>query len=331
MRTATRERAMPSARVVLLMALYLLCASCARQQPPFTLKQVAPNVWAAIDNPKAQPSSYANAGVAIGDNGVAVIDTFASIDAAKQLLIEIHRLTPLPIKFVINTHYHSDHVAGNGVFAAAGALVLAHRNVRDWIHTENLRLMTEGMASKHLVITPEQRSFIEGFVAPTAVYENGVDLYLGSRRLEVRSFPGHTGGDSVVIVPDVKVMFAGDLFWRNTAPNTIDASTKPWIDTLNTLAQNQGDYVFVPGHGDVGKTADVLAFRDYLATLRQLVGEAQRGGKAGAPVVDAVLPQMTARYEKWAYIKDEARASITEMDAELRGTKRTPKTSASQP
>jgi glyoxylase-like metal-dependent hydrolase (beta-lactamase superfamily II) len=246
-------------------------------------------------------------------------------------LIELHRLTPQPIKFVINTHYHGDHVAGNGVFASAGALMLAQRNVRDWIHTENLRMTTEGMASEHLVITAEQRSCIEGFVAPTAVYENRVDLYLDSRLLEVRSFPGHTGGDSVVIVPDAKVVFAGDLFWRNTAPNTIDASTKPWIDTLNALAENQGDYVFVPGHGDVGKAPDVRAFRDYLTTLRRLVAEAQGEGKSGVAVVDAVLPQMTARYEKWAYFKDEAEANITQMDAELHGTKRFPTSALSDP
>ena len=85
---------MNTAPILLLAAVCLLCAHCARRQSPFTLKQVAPNVWAAVDNPKAQPSSGSNAGVVIGDTGVAVIDTFARSDAAKQLLIEIHRLTP---------------------------------------------------------------------------------------------------------------------------------------------------------------------------------------------------------------------------------------------
>src|SRR5207237_1770671 len=113
----------------------------------------------------------------------------------------------LPVRFVINTHYHLDHVAGNGIFALAGAVLLAQRHVRDWIHVENLRLVTEGMAAEHLTMTHEQRAFIEGFVAPTAVYDNRLDLYLGSRQLDVRSFPGHTGSDSVIFVPDARVAF----------------------------------------------------------------------------------------------------------------------------
>src|SRR5262245_430557 len=109
----------------------------------FTLKNVGRNVWAAIE-----PQSQSNAGFVIGDDGVIVIDTFISVDpngnlgaqAAQQLLAEIRKLTDLPVKFVINTHYHLDHVGGNGVFADAGATILAQRNVRGWIHNETLRL-----------------------------------------------------------------------------------------------------------------------------------------------------------------------------------------------
>ncbi len=176
----------------------------------FTLKLIGPNVWAAIDvrNPKAPAG--ANAGFVIGDDGVAVIDTFATVEAAKQLLAEIRKLTKLPVKFVINTHYHGDHVGGNGIFMETGAVVLAHRNVRGWIHPENLKLFGKD-------VTPEQKALIEALVAPTAVYDQAVDLYLGSREIPVRSFPGHTGGDSVVFVPDAKIAFGGDLVWRNTA------------------------------------------------------------------------------------------------------------------
>src|SRR5688572_8304467 len=85
--------------------------------PSFTLKQVGANVWAAIDNPAAKGVAAANGGFVIGDDGVAVIDSFASANAAKELLTEIRQRTKLPIRFVINTHYHGDHVGGNGVFA----------------------------------------------------------------------------------------------------------------------------------------------------------------------------------------------------------------------
>src|SRR5690349_8754921 len=94
--------------------------------PAFTLKQVGTNVWAAFDNPAAKSaSSSANGGFVIGDDGVAVIDTFNNAEAARQLLAEIRRRTALPIKFVVDTHHHPDHVAGNGVFAETGATILA--------------------------------------------------------------------------------------------------------------------------------------------------------------------------------------------------------------
>ena len=211
----------------------------------------------------------------IGDDGVAVIDTFWSQDAARQLLADIQARTKLPVKFVINTHYHLDHVAGNGVFAAAGAIVVAQENVRGWIREENLHLLGA-------FLTPELKALTEAVVAPMVVYETDMNLYLGTRRIQVRSLPGHTGGDSVVFIPDAKVVFAGDLVWRNMLPNLIDASTKPWIETLDSLvADSAPDSAFVPGHGELGKASDVAAFRDYLAALRTLVEEARARGQSG--------------------------------------------------
>jgi cyclase len=201
-----RKRTLPFAP---LFCALLLCttegtSAQAPAAPLFTLKHIGPNAWAAIDDPNAKQRAGSNAGFVIGDDGVVVIDTFASADAAKQLLAEIRKLTKLPIKFVVNTHYHPDHVAGNGVFVEAGAVVLAQRNVRGWIHTDNLRLASESLRSIGREITSEQRAFIEGLVPPTVMYDNAVDLYLGSREIQVRSFPGHTGGDSVVMIPDAK-------------------------------------------------------------------------------------------------------------------------------
>jgi glyoxylase-like metal-dependent hydrolase (beta-lactamase superfamily II) len=102
---------------------------------------------------------------------------------------------------------------GNGVFADAGASILAHRNVRTWIHAENLRLIGDK--------APQSiKTMIQGLTRPSVLYIDGVNLYLGEREIQVRFFPGHTGSDSVVFVPDAGVAFAGDLLWRNMVPNT---------------------------------------------------------------------------------------------------------------
>jgi cyclase len=292
-------------------------AAQAPQSPAltFTLKPLAKNVYAAIDDAKGDAG--ANAGFVIGDDGVAVIDTFENPEAAKQLLAEIRKLTQLPIKFVVNTHYHIDHVAGNSLFQQNGSVVFAQRNVRDWLHTENLKFFGKD-------IKPEQRKMVETLGSPDAVYDTGVTLFLGSRRIDVRVFPGHTGGDSVVFIPDADVVFTGDLFWRNTLPNLIDATTSAWIPTLNSVVAIAPDATYVPGHGDVGNAADVKNFRDYLAFLREQIAPAAKQNKTGDDLVAAVLPAVTEKYGKWNFFKFFAKPDILHTAAELRGDKKIP-------
>jgi len=286
----------------------------------FTLKPLGHYVWAAIDDAKGEAG--ANAGFVIGDEGVAVIDTFENPEAAKQMLAEIRKLTKLPVKYVVNTHYHIDHVAGNRLFQEAGAVVFAQRNVRAWIHTENLKFFGKD-------IKPEQKAMVEGLGAPDMVYDNSVTLFLGSRRLEVRVFPGHTGGDSVVFIPDGPVVFGGDLFWRNTLPNLIDATTAAWVSTLDALSSATPSATFVPGHGDVGTVADVKAFRTYLADLRGWGAGPVKEGKAGDALVTAVLPALTEKYGKWDFFKYFAKTDILNTAAELRGDKKIPQPESS--
>ena len=171
-----KQTANRAVRFLQLPCIVLICFCCEISaqgvaEPLFTLKQVGPNVWAAISN------RAANTGFVIGDDGVVVIDTTASVEAdgdfspehGKQLFAAIRKLTNLPVKFVINTHYHFDHVAANTVFVGAGATVLAHRNVRDWIHSENLRMFGND-------IKPQHKRFIDALLPPAATYDQAVDL-----------------------------------------------------------------------------------------------------------------------------------------------------------
>src|SRR5918994_3998416 len=147
---------MPRRFTVALIFVVVLCTTTGahRQQSSdaaFTLTKVGPGVWAAIDS-RTKVAAGGNAGFVIGDEGVVVVDTFVTVAAAQQLLGEIRKLTQLPVKYVINTHYHADHVGGNRVFADIGAVVLAHRNVRGWIHAENLKLLGTD-------VKPEMKAF----------------------------------------------------------------------------------------------------------------------------------------------------------------------------
>jgi cyclase len=292
----------------------------AQAAEPFLLQPLDHGAWAAIDNPAAKSAeSGSNAGFVIGSDAVLVVDTFENPAAAQKLLAIIHAKTPLPVRFVVNTHYHIDHVAGNGVIAAAGATVLAHENVRKWVRTENFKFFGDK-------ITAEQRSSVETLRLPDVTYTDGATVYLDSNRgVLLRVMPGHTGGDTVVYDREADVVFCGDLFWNHTLPNLIDASTKEWVDTLDMLVKDYPSAAFVPGHGDkIGKASDVRAFRDYLMFLRAAIAKAQAEGDGSDTVLEKVLPQVKLKYGDWAFPKFAA-PDIQRTDEELRGVKRLPR------
>lgn len=305
-----------------LLALVLLAgaawqtARAAEPAPPFfALRDLGHGVWAAISPPKSPAG--ANSGFVIGSDGVLVIDTFEDPAAARAMLTAIRAKTREPIRYVIDTHYHLDHVAGNNVFAAAGATVMAQHNVRTWERSQNLKFFGVHPTAK-------QKQFVETLGLPSVTYREGVTIWLGDREIIVRVLPGHTGGDSAVVIPDAKVVFTGDLFWNHTLPNLVDANTREQIASNDAFLRDYPDATFVPGHGDPGKAADVRAFRDYLATLRKEVADARKSGKVGDALVDAVLSKLKQQYGDWGWFKHFAPRNIEQTAAELDGTKRVP-------
>jgi glyoxylase-like metal-dependent hydrolase (beta-lactamase superfamily II) len=307
------------ARRILEIGLLLAWLPCAARgdepKPYFTQHELGKGVWAAVTVPRS--GAGGNSGFVVGSEGIAVVDTFQTEAAAEALLAAIRKTTEQAVRFVIDTHYHFDHVAGNGVFARAGATVIAQHNVAAWERALNLRLFGDA-------IKPEQRAMVESLALPSLTYRDGVELSLGDRKVIVRVMPGHTGGDSVVIVPDADVVFTGDLFWSHCLPNLIDADTQEQIATNDALVKERPNASFVPGHGEVGKAADVAAFRGYLAALREDVSRARAAGKSGPALVDAVLPELKARYGAWGYFDHFVRHNVEQTDAELAGTKRRP-------
>jgi glyoxylase-like metal-dependent hydrolase (beta-lactamase superfamily II) len=308
---------MPGKYICLGLLLTALAAPVAADEskPFFTLHPLGQGVWAAVSVPGSHAGG--NSGFVVGSDSVAVIDTFADANAAEALLAEIHKLTALPVRYVINTHYHLDHVAGNELFAKQGAVVLAQRNVRAWERTENLKFFGDK-------ITAEQKLRVESLGLPTLLYREGLELYLGDRKLVLRVMPGHTGGDTVVVVPDAQVVFSGDLFWNHTLPNLIDANTVQQIASDDTLMTDYPDASFVPGHGEVGKAKDVLAFSNYLRALRQAIKVANQQGVPDAAMVPAVLPQLKQYYGDWDAFDYFVQHNIEQTVAEFNGSKPVP-------
>jgi cyclase len=300
--------------VLALFILFLSNLAAAQNAPDFTIKKIGDGVYAAISGDGSKAGS--NAGFVVGSNGVLVVDTFVNAAPARDLLAEIRKVTGLPIRFVVNTHYHLDHTGGNSVFAEAGATILAQRNLRGWLRTENMKFF--GATPK-----PEDKTRVESLALPDMVYTDAVDIYLGSRKVEVRYMLGHTGGDSVVIVPDANVVFGGDLIWQKHLPNLIDATTSDWIKSLEKLCADHSTATFVSGHGDVATPQDVRDFHDYLVALRDFIRKAQAAGKSGQDLIDTVSAQVKDKYGAWGFQRFTPR-NIEQTVAEMAGTKKVP-------
>ncbi len=295
-----------------LAAMYLLAHPAAAQtappaELPFVLKEIGPGVYAAI-------SPESNAGFIIGDDAVLVVDSFFRPNTARALLSEIRKITPKPVRYLVNTHYHLDHVAGDQVFKDVGAIIVAHRNVRAWIRPENLRMFGNGSNS-----ALAQR--IAQLPLPDLVTESPITIWLGARRVDVRPAEGHTGGDLVVSVPDAKVLFCGDLLWR-MPPNIVDGAVSKWIATDRSFEDlpEAASMVFVPGHGDVATVKDVAIFRSYLTDLLSLTEAGRKNGLKGDALAADVVPKLHASHADYF----TPHAEVMLMERELDGTKRVP-------
>ncbi len=284
---------------------------------PFVLKQLGQAVYAAIDGPEHKAGS--NAGFIIGDDGVLVVDSFFEADAARALVAEIRRLTPKPIRYVVNTHYHADHTGGDQVLRDAGAIIIAHSNVRGWVRANNINLFGDR-------ITPELKTRIEALPLPDLLTDKDLTVWLGSRKITVRTVLGHTGGDLTIFVPDAKALFTGDMLWRKVAPNLIDGSVKEWAATDGDFAAmaDAGRVRYVPGHGDVANLKDVEEFRGYLLDVQRLVSEGRQAGLKDDALVHAVAPKLKALHPDWTISDRAITAEVRYMDQELAGTKKRP-------
>src|SRR5437764_14510357 len=228
-----------AAHVRIVAVLLVAAASAFAQNADFDVIKMADGVYATVAKPGGLASG--NAGFVIGDDGVVVVDTFFTPAAAEELAAEIAKLTPKPIKFAINTHYHLDHTGGNQVFAARGVPIVAHDNVMSWQTTKNRRFLPSPEelkkrrddAAKQLAETPadaaDKRTQLERQIRrldamqaiqltnPTLTFGSGVmHLHLGKRDVQLFTLPGHTGGDVLAFVPDANVVFTGDLGWSKT-------------------------------------------------------------------------------------------------------------------
>ena len=231
--------------------------------------------------------SGGNIGLSYGEDGNVVIDDqYAPL--TDKVLAAIRTLDPDPVRFVVNTHWHLDHVGGNERLGKAGAVIVAHDNVRTRMSVGQV------MKALNLTVPPSPKGAL-----PVVTFGDGVTLHINGDTLHVLHVANaHTDGDSLVHWAKADVLHMGDTFFHKFSFPFIDldsgGSIEGSIVALDRGLEMSGPSTkIIPGHGPVATRADLIAYRAMLVDVRDRVAA---GIAAGRTLAQIQATKPAARY-----------------------------------
>jgi cyclase len=284
----------PALALLAALALAAVSASSHAQDQDFSkvevkAEKVAGNVYVLY-------GAGGNIGLSVGDDGVLLVDDqFAPL--APKIEAAIKAITDKPLRFVLNTHWHSDHTGGNALFARH-ATVIAHDNVR-----RRLAAGSPSLAGHVVPPAPKEALPVLTFDHALTVHVNGEDI----RALHFA--PGHTDGDVIVFFPRSNVVHMGDDFVTYGFP-FVDVDSGGSVlgmveEARKAMAAVPDDVRVIPGHGKVSGKADVLKFT---AMLDDAIGLVRAARDRGRTLEQAKADKVLARYDQLGqgFVKTDA-------------------------
>jgi glyoxylase-like metal-dependent hydrolase (beta-lactamase superfamily II) len=274
-----------------------LAASASAQVMDFSkveiiTEKLAPNVYmlsgsAGLD-PSHDDAAGGRIGVLAGPDGILMIDSqYAQL--SDKVLAAVRRISNAPIRYLVNTHIHRDHTAGNAFFAKQGAVILAREELREGM----VRLSKAPNAGTNPVANPAGFPVITyGMGEPVKIHMNDEVVHF----IPIRA--AHTGGDTNIKFEKANVLFIGD-FYRNYGYPYIDivngGSLKGMLEGLDaTMKSVDAGTTLVPGHGTLIKRDDIIPYRDMILAVQEKV---QQMIAKGGTLQDVLAAKVTAPYD----------------------------------
>lgn len=285
----------------------------------FQIERLADGIYAAV----ASEQGYAicNAGIIdVGDRTI-LFDTFMSPEAARDLLTVAEQRTPNKVTHVVNSHEHNDHIRGNQVFSPDVDIISTvltreaiARNEPEAIKAEKETIPDEIVdaqskldAEKDAKRQRELASLVVYLQAinkshselktrlPNIAFERKLTIHGTERTVELLPLAGHTASDIVLYLPEEKIAFMGDLLFVKSHPYLASGSPEQWKQALEKV-ETLGIQIAVPGHGPVGRSADLATMSQYIHTLESIVANVMKSGK---PVEQAFLEPVPSPFDTW--------------------------------
>jgi quinoprotein relay system zinc metallohydrolase 2 len=286
------------------------------QQSALSVTEIAPGLFVHVGAialmTRENEGAIANVGFVIGEDAVAAVDTGGSVREGRQLYAAIRERTSKPIRYVINTHGHPDHVFGNAAFADKETVFVGHKNLPQALSTRGPFYLEAFRKIMGDDLINEVR-----IVSPTILVDGTLKLDLGRRPLVLQAWPAaHSDSDLTVLDARTKTLFAGDLVFLDHVP-VMDGSIRGWLRIMGDLSREPALRV-VPGHGGVNEWPAALA--DQSRYLERLTADVRGLISRGAPISVAADTAAAAERPKWQLFDDynarNATAAFSEIEWE---------------